>query len=76
MLAIEYHVHMWQVLPQLSCSDTCQIWMRFKECNKYFCEIKNFAYKEIDEWSFRNPTSDGFASIFQNISKYVNIHDM
>ena len=30
MLAIEYHVHIWQVSPQLSCGDTCQIWMIFK----------------------------------------------
>ena len=27
MLATVYHVHIWQVLPQLSCDDTCQIWM-------------------------------------------------
>ena len=27
MLAIVYHIHIWQVLPQLSCGDTCQIWM-------------------------------------------------
>ena len=27
MLAIVYHVHIWRVLPQLSCGDTCQIWM-------------------------------------------------
>ena len=27
MLAIVYHVHICQVLPQLSCGDTCQIWM-------------------------------------------------
>ena len=26
-LAIEYHVYIWQVSPQLSCGDTCQIWM-------------------------------------------------
>ena len=25
-LCIAYHVHIWQVLLQLSCSDTCQIW--------------------------------------------------
>ena len=25
MLAVEYHVYIWQVSPQLSCSDTCQI---------------------------------------------------
>ena len=55
MLAIEYHVHIWQVSPQLSCGDTCQIWMRFKECNRYFCQIENFAYGEIDERNFRNP---------------------
>ena len=56
MLAIEYHVHIWQVLPQLSCGDTCQIWMWFKQCNRYFCEIENFAYGEIDERSYSNPT--------------------
>ena len=55
MLAIEYYVHIWQVLPQLSCGGTCHIWMWFKECNWYFCEIENFAYGEIDERSFSNP---------------------
>ena len=55
MLAIEYHVHIWQVSPQLSCSDTCQIWMRLKERNRYFCQIENFAYGEIDKQSFSNP---------------------
>ena len=43
MLAIEYHVHILQVSRKLSCGDTCQIWMRFKDCNRYFCKIKNFA---------------------------------
>ena len=38
MSAIEYHVYIWQVSPHLSCSDTCQIWMGFKECNRYFCK--------------------------------------
>ena len=41
-LAIEYHVHIWQVSLQLSCGDTCQIWMRFKEWNRYFWEIENW----------------------------------
>ena len=27
ILAIVYHVHIWQVSPQLGCGDTCQIWM-------------------------------------------------
>ena len=30
MLAMVYHVHIWQVLPQPSCGDTCQIWMWYK----------------------------------------------
>ena len=56
MLAIEYRVHIRQVSPrQLSCGDTCQIWMRFKGWNRYFCEIENFVYGEIDERSFSNP---------------------
>ena len=55
MLAIEYHVYIWQVSPQLSCGDTCQIWMWFRESNSYFCKIENLAYGEISERSFSNP---------------------
>ena len=55
MLAIEYHNYIWQVLPQLSCGDTCQIWMWFKESDRYFCKNENFAYGEINEKSFGNP---------------------
>ena len=55
MLAIVYHVHIWQVLPQLSCGDTCQIWMWCKQSNRYFDRIKSFAYGEINERSFSNP---------------------
>ena len=29
-LSIEYHVHICQVPPQLSCGGTCQIWTEFK----------------------------------------------
>ena len=54
-LAIEYHVYIWQVSPQLSCGDTCQIWMWFRESNRYFCKIENLAYGEISERSFSNP---------------------
>ena len=54
-LAIEYHVYIWQVSPQLSCSDTCQIWMWFEESNMCFCQVENFAYGEINEQSFSNP---------------------
>ena len=54
-LAIEYHVYIWQVSPQLSCGDTCQIWMWFKYSNRYFGEIENFAYREINKRSFSEP---------------------
>ena len=54
MLAIEYHVHIWQVSLQLSCGDTCQIWMWCKEFNRYFDRIENFAYGEINERNFSN----------------------
>ena len=54
-LTVRYRVYIWQVLPQLSCWDTCQIWMWFEESNMYFCEIENFAYGEINEQSFSNP---------------------
>ena len=61
MLAIEYHVHIWQVLPQLSCGDTYQIWIWLQKCNSYFCYIENFAYGENDERSFSNPRPWGQA---------------
>ena len=54
-LAIEQHVYIWQVSPQFSCDDACQIWMWLKESNWYFCKIENFAYGEIKEWSFSDP---------------------
>ena len=54
-MAIEYHVYSWQVSPQLSCDATYQIWMWLKEFNTYLCEIKNFAYGEINERCFSNP---------------------
>ena len=55
MLAIEYHVRIWQVSPQHSCGDTCQTWTWFKDCNRYFSKIENFAYGEINGRSLSNP---------------------
>ena len=55
MLAIEYHVYIWQVSPQLSCGDACQILMWYKDPNRYFGRIENLAYEEINERSFSNP---------------------
>ena len=55
-LAIEYHVYIWQVSPQLSCNDTCQIWMWFRESNRYLCKIENFAYGKIANGALVTPT--------------------
>ena len=41
----------WQVLPQLGCGDTCQIWMWLKS-NRCFCKIRNW---KINVQSFSNP---------------------
>ena len=54
-LAIEYHVYIWQVSPQLSWGDICQILMWFEKSYMYFCHIENFAYGENNERSFSNP---------------------
>ena len=56
-LVIEYHIHICQVSPQLNYGDTCQIWMLLKEFNRYICNIENFVYREINEWSFSDPHS-------------------
>ena len=32
----EYHVHIWQVCPQLGCGNTCRIWRWFREPKRYF----------------------------------------
>ena len=54
-LGIEYHLYIWQVLPQLICDDTYQIWMWFEESNMYFCHMENFVYGQINERRFSNP---------------------
>ena len=50
-LATPYHLYIWQVSPQLSCGDTCQIYRWFKEINRYFLNIENFPCGEISERS-------------------------
>ena len=39
MLDSSNHIHIWQMLPQLSCGDTCQTWMRYSRGNQYFDKI-------------------------------------
>ena len=75
-LAIEYHVYIWQVSPQLSCGDTCQIWMWSSESNRYCCKIENFAYGEISERSFSNPHPRSAIELIHkspNASVYISV---
>ena len=57
-LEIEYHVYILQISLQHSCGDTCQIWMWFRESNRYFCKIENFTHAEINERDFSTPSPD------------------
>ena len=49
------HVYIWQVSPQLICSDTCQIWMWFNECGSYFCKKKFCLWKNWQTELWQHP---------------------
>ena len=55
-LAIENHIYIWRVSPQLSCDGTYQTWMWFKESSSYFCKTEYFPNGNINERSISNPT--------------------
>ena len=58
MLAIEYHVHIWQVLQQLGCGGTYQISMWLKECNRYFARSKILLTEKLTNGALVTPTPD------------------
>ena len=45
-LAIERHVHIWQVSPLMSCGDTCQKWIRVKKIWQVLLWDENFLLTE------------------------------
>ena len=51
------HIHIWQVSLQLSCSDTCQIWMWYSIGNKCFEEILKNLKNGMEEIGLVTPTS-------------------
>ena len=73
VLPIEYFAHIWQVSLQLSCGDTCQIWMSFKQSNRYICKVTNFHNREINKQNFSH---SGLGQYRDNIwkSHYLNIN--
>ena len=54
-LPTEYHIHIWQVSPRLSCGDTCKIWMWFKRSNLYCHKSRNVPDRKNIKQSFSNP---------------------
>ena len=72
LLPIEYHIHISQMSPQLSCGGTCQIWMWFKESDS--CKTKNFPNGKISERSFSSPplmSSNDYVECFTNSIEVV-----
>ena len=54
MLAIEYHVHILQVSPQLSWGDTSHISKWFNEPNRYSCNINFFLTEKFSNGDLSN----------------------
>ena len=58
MLDIEHHVHIWQVSPQLSCGDTCEIWMWCKKKSNVLLHDPKFCLSQMNyeiyiiEWTY------------------------
>ena len=65
---IEYHGHIWKVLPLLGFGDTWQHWPWFAGSNWYLSKIKNFHHVEINEHRFSNRHPCLSASLIENIS--------
>ena len=55
-LPVWYHVHIWQVSPQLSCGDTWQIWTLLKISKLYFCSIKVSVTEKLTNGALVTPT--------------------
>ena len=69
-LDTEYHVCIWQVSPQLSCGDTCHIWMWFKGSNSYFARSKNLLTEKLTNGALVAPTSGHFGMGIQHRCAY------
>ena len=51
------YIHIWQLSPQPSCGDNCQIWMWFNKSNWYFSTGKKYPLRGAgnDEQNFSDP---------------------
>ena len=55
-LIIKYQIHIWQVLLQLGCGDTCQIWMWFDELTCTFAWLKLSLMEKWTNWALVTST--------------------
>ena len=62
------HFHIWQVSPQLSCGDTCQIWMWCSICNQCFDNNENQENNRTEEIGLVTPPLILIISPSNNIS--------
>ena len=49
------HIHIWQVSPQLSCGNTCQIWTSYSIANMYFGDVQILGKKRNGGNRLSNP---------------------
>ena len=52
--------HIWQVSPQLSCGDTCQIWTWYSIAHMYFDDVENWENNGTEEMGLVTPTPGGW----------------
>ena len=61
-LPVKYRVYIWQVSPQLSCGDTCQIWMWFEESTCIFARSKILLTEKLTNGALVTPTPGSLES--------------
>ena len=68
---IEYHFHIWQVSPHLSCGDIRQIPKWFKELSRYLCRIKYFLDEEIRAASVTPTNTIILLLLYNHVAQYA-----
>ena len=72
--AIEYHVYIWQVSPQLSCGGTCQIQMWFDNLRCTFDRSKILLTEKLTNETLVTPTPDQFSHLGPLLLTWFNFN--
>ena len=75
-LPIQYHVHICQMSPQLSCGDTWQIWMWIEESKLYVCSIKISRNGVTDHDQLRSFSDPHSSTLHLTHAGLVSPHDV